>query len=307
MLKSNYLEKYTSNNSNKPLKKERRSNIEIFDEEEIAFQPIVQNLNTDNISDKVIWQEINQEENEDEFNAIRNAVTEDKEKLIPNKRQRHDSDSEDELDELLKEAQDKSDNQSGLNIELKFNKKSKKELLEKERDKQKKLTVFRDEKGRQVDKSETKEMKKKKLEKTNYENLSKWGKGIIQKEEKERKKEELKKSREEPFARYDIDFKVEEEYRKKERFEDPMKKILNLHKYERGSKISHDIKERASSRGFLLPNCKFAGPPNRFGITPGFRWDGVDRSTGFETKYLCFQNNRRAKEDEYHKIRTEDM
>jgi hypothetical protein len=304
MLKSNYLEKYICINKNKGFKKDRRKNIEIFDEEEISFRPKLENSEIEGINDKAIWQEINEEENEDEVNAIRNAVREDKDKFISNKRQRHDSDSESELDELLKEAEDI---ESGLKFELKLNKISKKEQIEKEREKQKKLTVFRDEKGRHVDRSETKEMKKKELEKTNYENLSKWGKGIIQKEEKERKKEELKKAREEPFARYDIHLKVEEEYKNKERFEDPMKKILNLHKYEGGSKISNNSKERTLSRGFILHNCRFSGTPNRYGIAPGFRWDGVDRSTGFEMKYLCSENNKRAKEDEYHKLRTEDM
>lgn len=47
--------------------------------------------------------------------------------------------------------------------------------------------------------------------------------------------------------------------------------------------------------------------PNRFGIRPGHRWDGVDRSNGYEKKWFEVQNSRTASIEETYKWSTEDM
>lgn len=124
-----------------------------------------------------------------------------------------------------------------------------------------------------------------------------WSKGLKQKEIMSQMKEDFEKESVKPLARYADDADLNEELRNAENKDDPMFEYMRK---KRAKEAGSSGKARRTYEG---PEP----PPNRFNIRPGYRWDGVDRSNGFENKFFATKNSRKAERDDFYKWSTEDM
>jgi len=155
-------------------------------------------------------------------------------------------------------------------------------------------TVYRDASGRKIDaKAERAEAARFKREREEREaKKMEWGKGLVQKDEEEKRRQEIEKQKSTAFARRADDKELNEELKAKELWNDPAAAFLSKKK----------------SKGPRKPEYNGPPPPpNRFGIKPGYRWDGVDRSNGFEKKLFQSINNRTRQTTEYYAWSVDDM
>jgi len=141
-------------------------------------------------------------------------------------------------------------------------------------------TVYRDATGRRIDIGmRKKEARREAEEKEKAEREEEEAqKGDVQRKMKEKRKEELDEARFMPLARGIEDVEMNRELKEKERWDDPAMQFLIGKGKGKGKSVSGK------------PLYAGAAPPNRYNIRPGHRWDGVDRSIGFEAKRFKAMN-----------------
>ncbi|CCH46555.1 hypothetical protein BN7_6148 [Wickerhamomyces ciferrii] len=137
-------------------------------------------------------------------------------------------------------------------------------------------TVYRDKSGRKIDMEQQKadaqarEEEEEKIKK--IENL-KQNMGLVQLLDIQESKDKLDSISKVGMTRHADDQELNEKLKIKEHEDDP---LLSFHPTK--------SKKYVSRTGRKLYKGGF--PENRFGIVPGWRWDGVDRSNGFEKSWF---------------------
>ncbi|XP_010221446.1 PREDICTED: BUD13 homolog, partial [Tinamus guttatus] len=159
-------------------------------------------------------------------------------------------------------------------------------------------TVFRDKSGRKRDLAQERLEQKLRDEAQaeRDEQYAHWGRGLAQGRQQQQNVEDAIKEMQKPLARYIDDQDLDRMLREQEREGDPMAEFIKKRK----AKESKDKKEK--------PRYNGPTPPlNRFNIWPGHRWDGVDRSNGFEQQRFARIADRRAVQEMAYKWSVEDM
>uniref|UniRef100_A0AAX7T113 BUD13 homolog n=1 Tax=Astatotilapia calliptera TaxID=8154 RepID=A0AAX7T113_ASTCA len=178
-----------------------------------------------------------------------------------------------------------------LRKEQKENRRREKHNQPLEDESRKAQAIFRDKSGKSRDlNSERNEQKKKAGEKAaRDEKYAQWGKRLAQIQMHHQKLKEALREALKPLE--DLDRMLREQ----EREGDPMA-AMRRRKKDRGTKTQDKPRYKGP-----------APPPNRFNIPPGYRWDGVDRSNGFEQKRYQRMADKKAVQEAAYKWSVEDM
>lgn len=159
-------------------------------------------------------------------------------------------------------------------------------------------TIYRDASGRVVNvamvraEARAKADEKKRKEEQMREAL----RGDVQKREQDQRRQQLEEMKTSRVARGAEDERMNAELKRVERWNDPMKGLLSARRG--GGGDSGGVDDRKGERAAMVKSKRtYRGPsePNRYGILPGHRWDGVDRGNGFERKWFTARNEKESK------------
>lgn len=102
--------------------------------------------------------------------------------------------------------------------------------------------------------------------------------GLVQQRERERRREEERK--EQTFSRSRGDAALNRGQRQKQHWDDPLYKVRHM--------------DTSSASTGTLRVSRALVWENRYGIAPGRRWDGIDRTNGWERKRAMLLNERQG-------------
>ncbi|KAF2687157.1 hypothetical protein K458DRAFT_361648 [Lentithecium fluviatile CBS 122367] len=141
-------------------------------------------------------------------------------------------------------------------------------------------TIYRDASGRIINVAMKRAEARKKAEEEERKKLEKEraARGDVQLAEAAKRKQQLQDAKGLTIARYADDAELNDEMKEQGRWNDPAAGFLK--------------KKKAGRSITGKPLYKGAFQPNRYGIRPGHRWDGVDRSNGFETEWFKSRNRK---------------
>lgn len=161
-------------------------------------------------------------------------------------------------------------------------------------------TYYRDATGRRVDVSMKRaEARRAAQEAEDKERAAREAlKGDVQAEESRRRREALEDAKTMSLARTADDEDMNRAMREERRWNDPMARFLGEADGGGGGGAVASggtrggAAAKAGGGSSRRPIYKGPSPPNRYGIKPGYRWDGVDRSNGFEAERFKAINRR---------------
>jgi pre-mRNA-splicing factor CWC26 len=141
-------------------------------------------------------------------------------------------------------------------------------------------TIYRDASGRIINVAMKRAEARKKAEDEDRKKLEKEkaARGDVQNAEAAKRKQQLQDAKTMTIARYADDEELNDELKERGHWNDPASGFL------RKKKAGRSITGKPLYQG--------AFQPNRYGIRPGHRWDGVDRGNGFESQWFNSRNRK---------------